>query len=304
METNKNKETTWTKDINAKTGVGSGLRFNNGKLRYDLIHPKALEDMVKVLTYGAEKYTMYDDAGNMLNDGANNWRNGFSWKSVIASLKRHLAAIELGEDYDTDTGMLHITHAACNVHFLNAFYHDFPQGDDRYKKYLKIPKIGLDIDGILADFTSSWHDLYPEISAKPSSFYLDRQIKQRFVNMEANGTLDKFYMDIPALLKPEELPFEPHCYITSRPVSQEITEDWLDMHHFPCRKVYSVGLRTSKVEACKEAGVEIFVDDSYDNFVELNNAGIFTYLYTTPWNIRYDVGHMRLNSLKDIPVLK
>jgi len=288
------------------TGKGDGMRYNQGKLRYDLVHPQAHADMVDVLTYGATKYA------------DRNWENGFSWTSVIASAKRHLAAIEAGEDYDTDpncqgcidgncknhSGRLHVANLACNVHFLNAFYYLFPQGDDRPRKFLKIPKIGLDIDGILADFTGSWHSLYPEISDAPNSFYLDRKIKQRFIDMEKDGSLNDFYMNIQPLLKPEDLPFEPHCYITSRPVSQELTEDWLDMYGFPCKRVFSVGLRTSKVDACKEAGVEIFVDDSYDNFVELNNAGIFTYLYSAPWNLRYNVGHMRLNSLKEIPVLK
>ena len=54
---------------------------------------------------------------------------------------------------------------------------------------------------------------------------------------------------------------------------------------------------------CPVPGVEIFVDDSFDNFVELNKAGIFTYLYTAPWNIKHDVGHMRIDSLNDLPLL-
>lgn len=299
-----NKNSTWIKDINAKTGNGNGLRFNKGKLRYDLVHPRAHEDMVKVLTYGAEKYTVLDDEGNVVNNGANNWRNGFSWKSVIASLKRHVSAIELGEDYDDDTGMLHIAHAACNVHFLNAFYYDFPQGDDRFKKFLKTPKIGLDIDGILADFTGAWNKLYPEISATPNSWYFDRNIKKRFDKMREEGTLNTFYMNIEPIIQPSDIPFIPHCYITSRPIPKEITEDWLDMYNFPRRPVYSIDIRQSKIEAAKESGIEIFVDDSYDNFVDLNNNGIFTYLYTAPWNTRHNVGHMRLNTLMEIPLLK
>jgi hypothetical protein len=78
------------KDLSATTGKGTGLRFNQNKLRYDLVEPRAHRDMVKVLTYGAKKY--FD----------RNWENGLSWTSVIASAKRHLAAIELGEDYDFD----------------------------------------------------------------------------------------------------------------------------------------------------------------------------------------------------------
>jgi len=289
MENQENKK---EKDFTAITGKGTGLRFNKGKLRYDLVEPRAFRDFVEVLTDGANKY--FD----------RNWENGLSWTSVLASLKRHIAAIEMGEDRDPESGRLHIAHAACNVHFLNAFYYTFPQGDDRPKRYLKLPKIGLDIDGVLADWTKAWHEKYPEINATPSSWYLDRQIKQRFEKMKKDGTLDSFYLNVEPLISQEELPFEPHCYITTRPVSKEITEQWLDMHNFPKVKVYSVDVTHSKVEVAKEAGVEIFIDDSYGNFVELNNNGIFTYLYTAPWNIRYDVGHMRLNSLKNLPILK
>jgi hypothetical protein len=290
MENNEEKKK--EKDVTATTGKGGGLRYNKGKLRYDLVEPRAFRDFVQVLTDGANKY--FD----------RNWENGLTWTSVIASLKRHVAAIEMGEDYDSESGRLHISHAACNVHFLNAFYYIFPQGDDRPKRFLKQPYIGLDIDGVLADFTGSWNKMFPEIPNSPNSWYLDRRVVERFEKMRANGTLEDFYLNIQPLIKPEEIPFEPHCYITSRPVPKEITEAWLDKFHFPGKKVYSVELKGTKVDAAKEAGVEIFIDDSYDNFVDLNNHGVFTYLFTASWNERYNVGHMRLNSLKEIPLLQ
>ncbi len=58
---------------------GEGLRFNEGKLRYDLVEPFAHEKMVEVLTLGATKYA------------ERNWEKGMKWSIVIASLKRHLA---------------------------------------------------------------------------------------------------------------------------------------------------------------------------------------------------------------------
>lgn len=281
-----------SKDTTATTGKGKGLRFNKGKLRYDLVEPRAHRDMVEVLTDGANKYS------------DRNWEKGLGWTSVLASLKRHIAAIECGEDRDPESGRLHIAHAACNVHFLNAFYYIFPQGDDRPKRYLNMPKIGLDIDGVLADFTKAWVEVYPEISATPNSWYFDRKVGSRFDEMKKHNKLDNFYLNIKPLILAKDLPFEPCCYITSRPVSKEISEQWLDELNFPAKEVISIDITKSKVDACKEAGVEIFIDDSYENFVNLNNNGIFTYLYTTSWNIKYDVGHMRLNSLSELPLLK
>ena len=283
---------TTEKDVTSTTGKGQGLRFNKGKLRYDLVEPNAYKDFVQVLTDGAEKY--FD----------RNWERGLSWTSVLASLKRHIAAMEMGEDYDKESGRLHIAHAACNVHFLNAYYYIFPQGDDRPKRYLNLPKIGVDVDGVLADWTGAWAKLHPELSPVPTSWYFDREVGKRFNEMREAGTLNDFYLSIEPLINPIELIFEPYCYITSRPVLKEITEQWLDKFNFPTKPVYSVEIRQSKVQIAKDAGVQIFIDDSFENFVELNNNGIFTYLYTQPWNTKYDVGHMRLNSLNEIPLLK
>jgi len=167
---------------------------------------------------------------------------------------------------------------------------------------MNINKIGLDIDGVIANFQLAWHQLYPEISAEPESYDSDKNYKRRFDEMRKAGMLNDFYLGIKPLLKPEDIPFEPHCYVTARPVPTEITEQWLDLHGFPKKRVITVPLDTSKVDAMKEAGVEIFIDDFYKNFVELNDAGIFTYLYTAPWNKKYNVGHMRINGFNELPI--
>lgn len=162
------------------------------------------------------------------------------------------------------------------------------------------PNIGLDIDGVLAGFRIAWSKKYPEIDAKSSSWHFDDKIKERFDTMIKDNMLDEFYLNIPTLIKPEDIPFELTCYITARPVNSDVTEKWLNLHGFPTKPVVTVGINKTKIDAAKENHVEIFIDDNYDNFVELNDNGIFCYLYTAPWNIKYDVGHMRLNSLKDI----
>jgi uncharacterized HAD superfamily protein len=262
-----------------------GLRYNVGKLRYDLVNPWAHEQLVKVFTMGAEKYA------------PRNWEKGMSWSNVISSLKRHLAAIENGEDYDSESGLLHAAHVAWNAHALTAYYKLYPQGDDRPHTYLNHPKIGLDIDEVLCDWVGAWTKKFGYPIPKNWHFsYNNRDHFESFSKQE----LEDFYLSIPAKISPDELPFEPHCYITSRSVDVNLTKEWLKRNGFPCTPVYSIGWGESKVEIAKKSGIDVFVDDRWDNFVELNNAGICTYLLSAPHNARYNVGYKRINSLKDL----
>lgn len=262
-----------------------GLRYNKGKLKYDLVDPWAHEKLVEVFTLGAQKYE------------PNNWRKGMSWVTTVASLKRHLAAWEKGEDYDEETGLLHMAHVMWNAHALTAFYKIYPQGDDRQHGYLNRPKIGLDIDEVLCDWVGAWTKKfgYPI----PENWHFSYHNKEHFDSFSPEE-LEEFYLDIPRRISPNDIPFEPHCYITSRSIPVGITEKWLSMNGFPTVPVYSIGWGESKVEIAKKSGIDIFVDDRYENFVELNNAGICTYLFSAPHNERYEVGHKRIKSLKEL----
>ena len=263
-----------------------GLRFNQGKKRFDLVHPWAHEQMVKVLTKGAEKYC------------DRNWERGMAWSNVIASLKRHLNAIESGEDYDPETGELHAAHIACNAHFLTAYYKIYPQGDDRPHQYLQIPKIGLDIDEVLCNWIGDW--CKKTGIETPVNWFFDKDLLTKFEEMKSKGELEDFYLNLQPLIKPEDIPFEPHCYITSRPVDSAITERWLALHGFPARPVYTTDENNSKVDIAKREGIEIFVDDGFHNFKALNQAGICCFLMNAKHNERYDVGYKRIFNLKDL----
>lgn len=263
-----------------------GLRFNEGKSRHDLIPSFAQAEYAKILTKGSEKYA------------PRNWENGMKWSKVIASLKRHLHAMESGEDFDPESGCLHSAHVMCNAAFLTEYYKIHPEGDDRPHSYLNQKKIYLDIDEVLCKWSSAWCQKWS--IPTQTSWYFDRQIVQRFEEMKSNNELDEFYLNLEVLTKPEEIPFEPAGYVTARPVSAEITEAWLDTNGFPHRPVHNVGLRNSKADVLKELDCDIFVDDRFDNFVELNKAGICTFLFDAPHNQRYDVGYKRIKSLKEL----
>lgn len=262
--------------------MSQGLRFNQGKTRHDLVPQFAQQQFAKVLTKGSEKYA------------ERNWELGMEWSKVVASLKRHIEAFEMGEDFDKETGLLHMAHVMCNAAFLVEYYKIYPQGDNRPHRYLRIPKIGLDIDEVLADFVGAMIDRFPEMKNR-SVYWNDPHIMDNFSSIRGDHD---FWLNIKP--KTDSLPFEPHCYITSRPIPVEVTETWLKNNGFPRANVYSVGHDVSKVEVAKQSGIDIFVDDRYENFVELNKNGICCFLFDAPHNKRYNVGFKRIGDLSEL----
>ena len=221
--------------------MSKGLRYNEGKTRYDLVPAYAQEQYAKVLTKGAEKYA------------ERNWEKGMSWSKVIASMKRHIAEIEKSQDFDSETGLLHSAHVMCNAAFLTEYYRIYPQGDDRPAPYLKPKKIGLDIDEVLCDWVGGWIKKFG-YEARPKSWDFSYNIGSEFKSLRKKQ-MEAFYLGLSPKVK--EIPFEPHCYITSRSVPTELTQRWLQNNGFPTKKVYSVGLGKSKVAVAKDSGIEI-----------------------------------------------
>lgn len=87
----------------------SGYRNDTGKPRWDLLPHDATEQVVMVLTVGANKYD------------ARNWENGMAWSRCFGSMMRHSWRWLAGEDRDPETGLLHMAHAACNAMFLASY---------------------------------------------------------------------------------------------------------------------------------------------------------------------------------------
>jgi len=85
----------------------SGRKFDHEKLRYDLLDPFFEEEIVKVLTHGAKKYS------------DNNWKHVERFEDrYYAALRRHIAAWRKGEKIDPESKLSHLAHAGCNIFFL------------------------------------------------------------------------------------------------------------------------------------------------------------------------------------------
>ena len=63
--------------------------------------------------------------------GEGNWIQGFDWSGPYASMQRHLQAWFAGEDFDPESGLSHLAHAACNLQMLQQFEYSYRQGDNR-----------------------------------------------------------------------------------------------------------------------------------------------------------------------------
>src|SRR3546814_20278471 len=74
--------------FSARSMTMTGLRYNEGKTRYDLIPADALDLLAQVYSEGAKKYA------------PRNWEQGFKWMDCYASAMRHGQAWARGEDLD------------------------------------------------------------------------------------------------------------------------------------------------------------------------------------------------------------
>jgi len=103
------------------------VRYNENKLRYDLLEPNAIEELVRVFTVGAKKYAEH------------NWlKTGMSYSKMLASAKRHIASFEMGEDFDRETACHHMAHAAWNLLGIVSYMRLMPEElDDRIIKQIK-----------------------------------------------------------------------------------------------------------------------------------------------------------------------
>ena len=84
-----------------------GVKYDQEKLRYDLLPIEPLEEVVKVLMLGAKKYA--DD----------NWMKVEPYeKRYYSAVLRHIMAWKKGEIVDKETQLHHIAHAICCLMFI------------------------------------------------------------------------------------------------------------------------------------------------------------------------------------------
>lgn len=93
--------------------MGISKKYDEDKVRMDLVPLECIESIAKVLTYGADKYE------------ENSWQElPDFWKRYKAALLRHLTAIDKGELIDKESGLYHIDQVLTNAMFLSWGFHN------------------------------------------------------------------------------------------------------------------------------------------------------------------------------------
>lgn len=83
-----------------------GLKFDSEKPDLTLVPTHLSEAVARVMMFGASKY------------GRNNWRLGMEHHRLLAATMRHINKFLRGEEFDEESGMPHLWHAACDLAFL------------------------------------------------------------------------------------------------------------------------------------------------------------------------------------------
>ena len=89
-----------------KVKLEKGVKYDGDKPRWDLLPWEEIDEIVKVLTFGSEKYE--DDNCKKVPDAS---------RRYLAAAMRHIKADASGEFNDPETGLPHLAHAGCCLLF-------------------------------------------------------------------------------------------------------------------------------------------------------------------------------------------
>jgi len=98
-----------------------GVKYDQNKLRYDLIPVGPLAKLAEVYTIGARKYT------------DRNWQKGILFSRLYAALQRHANAYWGGEQNDTEDGQHHLASVVWCAFAIMEFENTHLELDDRPK---------------------------------------------------------------------------------------------------------------------------------------------------------------------------
>lgn len=168
-------------------------KFDTEKVKPELIQPEFLEEMARILTFGASKY------------GLNNWKKCGDMSRYRNAIMRHILAFHKGEMYDEES-LSHLGCIAVNAMFLYYFSKQ-PKAVDKTNshltlmhKYMQIAKTASNLSkdntkiGALVlrnnRIISVGVNGYPSGHDDSTISYTDKKMRGKIIHAEMNAILN------------------------------------------------------------------------------------------------------------------
>lgn len=137
-------------------------------------------------------------------------------------------------------------------------------------------RIGTDLDCVIADFDKAYAQRFdaehnPEVLQSKN---ITKNVNTILINERS------FWVEMPVLNRPE---FEVELYCTRRVNPKSWTKEFLKRNNMPVAKrglYQTTGVKSPLIKG----RIDVFIDDSVQNFIELNKNGVCCLLYRTELN--------------------
>lgn len=145
-------------------------------------------------------------------------------------------------------------------------------------------EIGLDIDQVLADFMNPYIDRF---GIQP-----DKMITKHCTKILSKDR--DFWINLPKI---QDIDFTPSIYCSKRVNPKQWSKDWLIKNGFPNVPLYQLFYQRGNKARMVRNKVDVFIDDSPSNCMDLLKAGIPCLLMDSNWNREFNTP-LRIYSLQ------
>lgn len=133
-------------------------------------------------------------------------------------------------------------------------------------------RIGSDCDGCIDDF---WNPYVKKFGIPKSNTEITKNVQRKL-------QYDKeFWTTLPVL---HRMNFTPTLFCTKRTSLKSYLRQWLEENNFPLAPIYQVLYQKSNKAPYVKGHVDVFIDDSIDNFISMNLSGVPCLLMDNPSN--------------------
>jgi len=160
---------------------------------------------------------------------------------------------------------------------------------------MKRLRIGLDIDGVIVDYIQPVLPLLSEVCKRQVTYselcHWDLSKALDVPVHKINAVWSEMYNNRLLLEAPpvegaldgiRSLSGHELCIITGRPyMIKHVTETWFSNYAV---KYDELIFATPGSKLSVAGGIDVFIEDYYEEAIRLSEAGIFTLLYDRPWN--------------------